>query len=111
VIAKDDRWKEDTILLIEFILMQNENESKNVDNSKSNDSGARQKSEQILTLVNLSRTLFENPLSHGQAGSLLKSVDGDYILAEKKVREAQSARKPIAWLMAFAHRPEREVET
>jgi len=85
---------------------QPKTESKNVDNSN-----LKEQSEMILTLVNLSRTLFPNPLSSGQAGVLLKSVDSNYTVAEEKVQEAKSARNPIAWLMAFAHRPERKVET
>ncbi|TET16310.1 MAG: hypothetical protein E3J81_03545 [Dehalococcoidia bacterium] len=75
--------------------------TENVDNSKSD------QPEKILTLVNLSRTLFADPLSQGQAGALLKSVDGNYRLAEQKVQEAKSKKNPITWLMAFAHRPER----
>jgi hypothetical protein len=84
---------------------QSKTEPKNVDNSE------KEQSEMILTLTNLSRTLFPKPLTPGQAAVLLKSVDSNYTIAEEKVREAKSARNPIAWLMAFAHRPERKPES
>lgn len=61
----------------------------------------------ILDLVAVSKHEFGTPLSAGQAGSLLKSVDGNYALAEQKIQEAKSKRNPVVWLMAFAHRPER----